>query len=326
MTTVATRKDAPAAVRSTRPGRRPRTAAPAGSTIDRQRRRLLLPFVGPAFVLYTILFVVPTIAAGWISLNEWAGSGEMTFVGLQNYVGVFKDPLYLRSFGNTLLILFVVGITIFVLAFAMTLVLRDMAGRKIVRSVIFFPHLINALVFGVLAGFIFNPGGAVNTLLKPLGVTQPPAWLAQDNIFPLIMATLVATTTGYFTTILMAGVDRIPPYYYEDCALAGATPFQRLRYVILPLTWDVFGTCAVLWTISSIKIFEIVWVFGGSSGAGIPPTQSWTTAVYTYVTAFSGMSTPAYGAATASAIISLALVSVLVVLLRRVMRRDAVEF
>ncbi|WP_125610096.1 carbohydrate ABC transporter permease [Specibacter cremeus] len=314
-----------------RTGRAPAPAqkperGPGGSSIDRQRRKLLVPFVGPAFVFYTILFIVPAIAAAWISLNEWAGSGPMTFVGFKNYIQVFQDPLFVKSFINTLLLLFVVGAVIFILAFAMTLVLRDMAGKKVVRNVIFFPHLVNALVFGVLAGFIFNPGGMVNTLLKPFGVTESPAWLAQDNIFPLIMATMVATTTGYFTTILMAGVDRIPPYFYEDCALAGATAFQRLRYVILPLTWDVFGTCAVLWTISSIKIFEIIWVFGGSSGAGIPPTQSWTTAVYTYVTAFSGQSTPAYGAATASAIISLALVSVLVVLLRRAMRRDAIEF
>jgi raffinose/stachyose/melibiose transport system permease protein len=157
-------------------------------------------------------------------------------------------------------------------------------------------------------------------------VKEPPAWLSQDNLFPLIMVMLTWITTGYFTTILMAGVDRIPPYYYEDCALAGANAWQRLRYVILPLTWDVFGTCAVLWTISSVKIFEIIWIFGGSSGAGMPPTQTWTTAVYTYVTAFSGESVPAYGAASASAVLSLALVSVLVLLLRRVMKREAIEF
>ena len=297
-----------------------------GSSIDRQRRKLLVPFVGPAFVFYTVLFIVPSIGAFWISLHEWSGSGPMKFVGFGNYTKVFRDDLFLTSFWNTLLLLFVVGLAIFVIAFGLSLVLRDMFGKKIARSVIFFPHLINALVFGVLAGFVFNPGGLVNKLLEPFGVTEPPKWLAQDNLFPLIMVTLVFTTTGYFTTILMAGVDRIPAYYYEDCALAGATPFQRLRYVILPLTWDVFGTCAVLWTISSIKIFEIIWVFGGSSGAGLPPTQTWTTAVYTYVTAFSGQSTPAYGAATAAAMISLALISVLVIILRRAMRRDAVEF
>jgi len=285
-----------------------------------------VPLVGPAFLFYTVLFILPAVAAVWISLHKWAGSGPMTFVGLRNYVQVVQDPLFVRAFGNTLLLLIVVGLAIFVLAFAMSLVLRNMRGRGIARSVIFFPHLVNALVFGTLAGFLFNPGGLVNALLRPFGVTEPPAWLAQENIFPLIMLTLVLVNTGYYTTILMAGVDRIPPYLYEDCALAGANAWQRLRHLILPLTWDVFGTCAVLWTISSVKIFELIWIFGGSSGAGIPPTSTWTAAVYTYVTAFSGQSIPAYGAATASAIISLVLVSLLAVLLRRVMHREAIEF
>ncbi|WP_166845307.1 carbohydrate ABC transporter permease [Isoptericola sp. BMS4] len=315
-----------------RPAAEDGTAAPApparrhGNAVDRGRRRLLVPFVGPAFLLYTVLFVGPAVYAVWISLHEWAGAGPMKLVGLGNYRRLFSDDLFLRSFGNTLLLLFVVGAAIFVIAFGLTLVLRDMVGRKVARSVIFFPHLVNAMIFGVLAGFVFNPGGLVNTLLGGLGVEEPPAWLAQDNLFPLIMVMMTWITTGYFTTILMAGVDRIPRYYYEDCALAGANALQRLRYLILPLTWDVFGTCAVLWTISSVKIFEIVWVFGGSTGQGIPPTQTWTTAVYTFVTAFSGESVPAYGAATASAVLSLAVVSVLVLLLRRVMKRDAVEF
>jgi len=317
--------EAPARVAAPGTPRRPRQA-PARGSLAQQRRRLFVPFVGPALLFYTVLFVVPTFAAVWISLHDWAGSGPMTWRGLDNYTALAGDRLFRPSLLNTLKLLVVVGIGMFVLSFAMTLVLRDMAGRKAARSIIFFPHLVNALVYGVLAGFIFNPGGLVNSILKPLGVSEPPQWLAQDNLFPLIMLTMVFTTTGYFTTILMAGVDRIPQYYYEDCAMAGANAWQRLRHVILPLTWDVFGVCAVLWTISSVKIFEIVWIFGGSSGSGIPPTQTWTAAVYTYATAFSGESTPEYGAATASAIVSLALVTVLVVLIRRVMRRDVIEF
>jgi raffinose/stachyose/melibiose transport system permease protein len=305
--------------------RQPRRREATG-TLAQQRRRLFVPFVGPALLFYTALFVVPTLAAVWISLHDWAGSGPMTWRGVQNYTDLVDDQLFRKSLFNTLKLLVVVGVAMFTLSFGMTLVLRDMAGRKVVRSIIFFPHLVNALVYGVLAGFLFNPGGLVNGVLKPLGVTRPPECLAHDNLFPLIMLTMTFMTTGYFTTILMAGVDRIPPYYYEDCAMAGANAWQRLRHVILPLTWDVFGVCAVLWTISSVKIFEIVWIFGGSSGNGIPPTQTWTAAVYTYATAFSGESTPAYGAATASAITSLALVTVLVVLIRRLMRRDVIEF
>ncbi|MPV38150.1 carbohydrate ABC transporter permease [Georgenia subflava] len=306
----------------------PATKAPgqAGSPLARQRRRLFWPFVGPALVLYTALFVVPVGATIWISLNKWPGAGPMEFRGLGNYTRLLTDDLFLTSFGNTLLLLFVVGGAIFVLAFAMSLFLRDMAGKSFARSVIFIPHLINALVFGVLAGFIFNPDGLLNSLLGFIGVEAPLAWLARENLFPLIMITMLWMTVGYYTTILMSGVDRIPPYFFEDAALAGANAFQRLRHVILPLTWDVFAVCAVLWTISAVKIFEIVWIFGGGTTVGSPPHETWTAAVYTYATAFGGESIPSFGAAAAAAVLSLLLVSVLVVLLRRVTRREAIEF
>jgi len=291
-----------------------------------KRGRQFLPFVGPALVFYTLLFIVPTIGAAWISLHEWPGSGPMKWRGFHNYVALFHDTMFRRSLLNTLELLVVVGVVMFVLSFAMSLVLRDMAGRRVARAVIFFPHLINALVFGAVIGFMFNPGGLVNSALSGLGIDGHPQWLSADNLFPLIMAAMLFITTGYYTTILMAGVDRIPPYYYEDCAMAGANAWQRLRYVIIPLTWDVFGVCAVLWTIASVKIFEIIWIFGGASGVGQPPHQTWTTAVYTYVTAFGGQSIPQYGAGTAAAIVSLALIAVLVGLLRRLMRRDVIEF
>lgn len=307
------------------PAGRPRKAADR-SPLERQRRKLFVPFVFPALLFYVVLFIIPILAAAWISLHRWGGAGEMEWMGLRNYVRLVRDELFLRSFANTLLILFIVGTAIFVIAFALTLVLRDMAGRKTVRNIIFFPHLINALVFGALAGFAFNPNGLVNTLLRAVGVSEPPLWLARDNLFALVMVILTWASVGYYTTILMAGVDRIPEYFFEDAALAGATAWQRLRYVILPLTWDVFAVCAVLWTITSVKIFELVWIFGGATGVGLPPQEIWTSAVYTYVMAFSGQSIPAFGMASASAILALLLVAVLIVLLRRVTRREALEF
>lgn len=317
----------PVVARRRRGRGRPRSSSAPRSLIDRQRRKLFVPLVAPAFLFYTLLFIAPAVGALWISLHRWSGAGPMQWVGVDNYRFILTNGLFLNSFKNTMILLFVVGAAIFVIAFGLTLVLRDMWGRSVVRSVIFFPHLVNALVFGVLAGFIFNPNGLANTILRALGAESVPAWLAPDNIFPLIMITMILTTTGYFTTILMAGVDRIPQYLFEDCALAGANGWQRLRHLILPLTWDVFTTCAVLWTISSVKIFEVIWLFGGSVAAeGSPPIQTWTVAVYTYVTAFSGSSIPNFGRATASAVVSLVLVIVLVVLLRRVTRREAIEF
>ena len=326
MTTNAPTEAVPVVAESRRRRRKRRLSSEPRSLLDKQRRKLFIPLVAPAFMFYSVLFIVPAIAALWISLHRWSGAGPMDWVGLKNYRFILTNDLFMNSFKNTMILLFVVGTAIFVIAFGLTLVLRDMWGKSLVRSVIFFPHLVNALVFGVLAGFIFNPNGLANTMLRGLGFENVPAWLAPENIFPLIMLTMILTTTGYFTTILMAGVDRIPHYLFEDCALAGANGWQRLRHLILPLTWDVFATCAVLWTISSVKIFEVIWLFGGASTEGGPPVQTWTVAVYTFVQAFSGRSIPDFGRATASAVVSLLLVIVLVVLLRRITRREAIEF
>ena len=302
-----------------------RNKAAAGSSLTQQRKKLFWPFVGPALLFYSVLFVLPVFATVWISLNKWPGSGPMEFRGLGNYIRILQDKVFLTSFVNTLLMLFVVGTAIFVLAFGMSLFLRDMLGKSFARSVIFVPHLVNALVFGVLAGFIFNPDGLINSFLGALGIDAQPAWLARENLFPLIMATMLFVTVGYYTTILMSGVDRIPVHFFEDAALAGANAWQRLIYIIIPLTWDVFAVCAVLWTISAVKIFEIVWIFGGGS-VGSPPQETWTAAVYTYAIAFGGESIPSFGRAAAAAMVSLLLVTILVLLLRRLTRRDAIEF
>ena len=119
----------------------------------------------------------------------------------------------------------------------------------------------------------------------------------------------------------MAAVDRIPPYLYEDADIAGATPWQKFRNVTLPLTWDVIGVAGVLWTISAIKIFELVFVLAGP-GTYSPPIEAWTLGLYVFDRSFGTAGSPEYGMACAAAVVMIALVSVLVVALRRLMRRN----
>lgn len=248
----------------------------------------------------------------------------MRFVGMKNYERLFKDPTFIVSLVNTLKILFIVGIATFVLAFALTLVLRQMAGRAFVRSVLFFPNLVNALVFAIFAGFLFNPAGLVNTVLRALGVADVPKWLAPDNQFTLIMLILIWASTGYFTSIIMSGVDQIPKSYYEAAQLDGAGPVRQFFTVTMPLSWDVITVCAVLWTMSSVKVFELILVFGGTR-ASSPNSDNWTTAIYVYLSAFQANAGRAFGLAAAAALVSLVLVAALTLLLRRAMRREPIE-
>jgi raffinose/stachyose/melibiose transport system permease protein len=319
--TAAERPTAPPrpAGRRARPGRRT-------SALVTARRRMFWPMVGPALALYLTFVVGPTGYALWLSFRKDSGFGPSQYVGMKNYTRLFRDPAFRTALTNTMEMLFVVGAATFVLAFALTMVLREMHGRKFVRNVLFFPNVVNGIVFGIMAGFLFNADGLVNALLRTVfGVDDPPKWMSSDNMMTMVMATMIWISTGYYTTIIMAGVDRIPNDLYEDCDLAGANAWQRLRHVTIPLTWDVFAVCAMLWTISTVQIFQLILVFGGNSGQSLPSVRLWSVAVYTYGSAF-GNGVPEYGMACASAITSLAMVTVVVLLLRRILDRERLEF
>lgn len=311
----------PRAPRRAREGTSPRHYGP----LERQQRRLFWPFVLPATVFYLVLFVAPIAYSAWTSLYKWDGMGTKQWRGFKNYQTLWDDPSFHTSLSNTLKVLVVAGVVTFALSFALMLVLREMRARMFARSVIFFPCMINALVFGAAAGFLFSPDGPVNVVLGWLGDSHPPKWLSTDNTFALIMGVLIWSSTGYYTTILMAAVDQIPPYLYEAAELEGAGAFQRFRHITVPLTWDVLSVCAVLWTVSSVKVFELVLMFGGANPNN-PPQQTWTTAMYVYGAGFPPNSVPRLGLASAAAIVSLAMVAVFTVLLRRLMRRDPIHY
>ncbi|SOB88633.1 carbohydrate ABC transporter permease [Streptomyces sp. 1331.2] len=303
----------------------PASARRGAGPLQARQRRTFWPFTAPALLTYGVLFLAPVGYAVWTSLHKWDGMGTMQWRGLRNYQLLFQDPYFRTALVNTLKLMFVGGTVTFAISFALTLVLREMRARLFARSVLFFPCLVNGMVFGIAAGFLFSPTGPVDQVLHVLGVTTPPKWLSTDNLLPMILSTLIWTATGYYTSIIMAAVDQIPQYLYEAAELDGANAFQRFRHVTLPCAWDVVSVCAVLWTVSSVKIFELILLFGGTSSA-YPPADSWNTAMYVYAEAFPQATTPRLGTATAAAIVSLFMVTVVTLVLRRLMRRDPVEY
>ena len=296
-----------------------------GSSFDRSRNRLFIPFVGPAFGLYALFLLVPIGATAWISLHRWPGAGPMAWRGLDNYWRLFQDPLFQTSFVNMLILLFLGGIGTFAFSFLLMLILRNLPGRKFARAVIFFPTIVPTIALSILWGFLFQSNGLVNALLRLVGVDSPPQWLAKENLFMMVVVGIIWTSTGFYTTILMAAVDRIPKDLYEDCALAGASKWQTFRHVTIPLSWEVIGVCAVLWTIAAVTTFEVLLVMAGAAGQ-MPPVETWTSSLYAYAVARPVGDIPSYGASAANSIVILLLVAVLVVGLLRFMRRDRVEY
>ncbi|RZQ61731.1 carbohydrate ABC transporter permease [Amycolatopsis suaedae] len=299
------------------------------SAVTTGRRRLFWPLLGPAMALYLIFLVLPTIATVVLSFTSWSGAGDTPeFAGITPYREMFANEAFWYSFLNTVLYIVVGGAGTFLLAFLFTMVLRDMRGGKIVRAILFFPNIVAPVALGMFLGFVFqyqpNKQGLANFLLESVGLSAAK-FLQPENVTYTVIAALVWASSGFYITILMAAVDRIPPYLYEDADIAGASPWQKFRNVTLPLTWDVVGVAGVLWTINAMKIFELVFVLAGP-GTESPPVRSWTLGIYVFHWSFGTKGTPAYGAACACAVMMIVLVSVFVVLLRRIMRRDVIQF
>ena len=275
-------------------------------------------------MLYTAVLLGPLLYTAYLSLYRWRGIGPQTFRGLGNYRQLLTDSSFRISFVNTFVITVGVGLVVFVLSFALTLVLRDMAGRRFARSVLFLPNIVAPIVLSILWGFVFRSDGLVNTALAAVGV-RGPNWLGSSSQFALICGALIWIYTGFYVTSLMAAVDNIPAYFYEDAMLAGANAFQRFWHVTLPLSWDVVSAAALLWTISSIKIFEFIYAFAGASGY-LPPVSTWNSALFVYGQTFGGRTAVyQFGYASAAALATLVPVGLLVLLLLRVGRRERVQ-
>lgn len=292
----------------------------------RERRRMVGIFLLPALAFYGIFFLVPVLISFVLSFTTWDGLGPISFVGVANYVGLINDPTFWLSFVNTLGVLFLVGASVFVASFLLMSILRDMRGRMFIRAVVFFPNIVAPVVIAIAWGFLLNPqNGLVNQGLSSIGLESfRQTWLGPDLIMQSVMVALAWIYAGFFATILLSAVDRIPVYYYEACDIEGASRWQKFRHVTLPMSWDIVSVASVLWVITAIKVFEFIYAFGAVSGS--PPQESWTIGIHMYMLTL-GNRSPIYqlGYGSAIAVVMVLLTALLVLLILRFMRREQID-
>lgn len=295
--------------------------------MQRQRRGLYWPMLAPALLLYAVLFVAPALYSVYVSFLSWRGQGDpQRWVGTRNYTRLWHDDVFRQSFTNTMVILVVAGVAVFACTFAITAVLREMRSRRVLQAVLFFPYMLSPIAIGIGLALVLQPDGPLNSGLRHVGLGElAKQWLTPDMLFKTILIGMVWLSTGFFVTLQMAAIGRIPRYYYEQCELDGANRWHLFRHVTLPLTWDVISVAAVLWTISAVKVFEFVYGFVGVSDS--PPPQARTLTIEQFLTTTGGKA-PQYelGAGSAMGVVMVAVIVAFVLLLRRVMRREALEF
>jgi len=254
--------------------------------------------LAPALILFTAFFVYPVGYAIAYSFTNSAGFGAAKFVGFDNYVGLKDDPFFWQSVRNTLVILVVSLVILVPASFGLALLLRRrIKGAGAMRALAFAPAIIAPILVGLIWVFILDPRvGLLNRVLEPLGIA-PVQWIGGNTLTPYAVSLVfIWSSIGFAMTIFYAGLQLVPGDVIEAAQLDGATSWQQVRYVTIPMMRETFAIVAILLITNVFKIFELVYMLTG----GGPVHRSETLVSYMYFVTFTNQR---YGSGMAIAVI-----------------------
>lgn len=249
----------------------PGPTAPRRSRARDGRKRVeILIFMTPAIVLFAGFVILPVILAAVYSLYnlppafKWENLADPDrFVGLDNYVRALTTPEFIRSVGNTFLIVAASLLVQGPIAIAVALLLnRKMRGRGVLRLLIFVPYVLAEVIAGIAWKLLLQPNGGVNAVLDAFGfgfLTQN--WLADPAIaLWTIFLILTWKYVGFAILLMLAGLQGVPEELSEAAQIDGASWWQVQRYITLPLLGPTIRIWAFLSIIGSLQVFDMIWV------------------------------------------------------------------
>jgi multiple sugar transport system permease protein len=184
---------------------------------------------------------------------------ETPFVGLQNYVRQFQDPLFLSALGNTLLFVGAavgVGVT---LALALA-VLVERTGRwaKVYRTLYFVPVVTSLMATSMVWRWLYSPNGLINYFLTAAGLEAQPWLLSESLALPALIVLTIWKNLGFDLVLFSAALQSIPKTYYEASSLEGASAWQDFWYITLPQLRPIVLLVSVTAVIRSFRVFTII--------------------------------------------------------------------
>ena len=206
-------------------------------------------FLLPTLAAFIIGFIWPFIWGIYLSFHKFTTISKTTFVGLSNYVKVFEDTTFVNAFWFTAKFTIVSTIVINVIAFMLALALtRGLKGTNVFRTVFFLPNLIGGIVLGYIWQILLN--GILTNMGLPLLALN-----ANYGFWGLIIL-MCWQQIGYMMIIYIAGLQNVPGDLLEAASIDGATSFQTLIKVKLPMVVPSITICSFLTLTNSFKLFD----------------------------------------------------------------------
>lgn len=255
-----------------------------GASIYKNKKPLVV-FLLPAFLFMVVYLYYPffmNIINSFQKIKRLGQSGTgWNDPWYLNYVELIHDPVVWTSMKNTLIMTVVTIVGQVGIALILALLVDNIkVGAKFFRTVYFFPIVISATALGLLFNLIFlYDKGMLNQILESLGKTTLTDWKSEGLALFTMMLPVMWQYVGFYFVIMITGLNNISEELYESAAIDGATRFQRVKYISLPLLHNVLCTCVVLAVTGALKVFDLPWVMFPK---GMPLKSTFLTGTYMY--------------------------------------------
>lgn len=189
----------------------------------------------PTFLLYLYICIAPMVSSVMNSVYEWNGYGPKIFIGLDNYINIFKDPIFLEAFTNDILIVFFKEIIIVVLAvvFAVSLTKARLHRKEVgtFRFLYYIPNILSVIVISMVWKYFFESFDSIEASWNLLA-TENGIWT--DYPLPLIIFIASWSGIGYYMIVLITAINNISKDVYEAASIDGAGQIRQLFSITLP--------------------------------------------------------------------------------------------
>ncbi|MEM2928095.1 MAG: sugar ABC transporter permease [Nitrososphaerota archaeon] len=265
----------------------------------KEHRLHIILYLLPPIILYSIFYYLPLALNVYFSFTRWDYTRPPTWIGLDNYVKLFNDPIFVKSLYLTAF--YVIGVlggsivTGTILAIAIN---RESKLALITRIIMLIPYMLPEVAAASAWFIIFAPGpmGYANYVLSLLGMGSS-SWFLDVNLgVSMLIVYSIWKNTGFFALVLYAGLKAIPKDAIEAAYIDGASEFQTYRRVIIPLLRPMITFLIITTIMSTWFVFGSVYVLT----KGGPGTATMLTGMYMYLISF-GQYNGGYGAALAVA-------------------------
>jgi raffinose/stachyose/melibiose transport system permease protein len=288
-------------------------------------RRIIEPwlFVLPALVVYIFTVIIPIFWSFTFSLYEWNGIGDMKFVGIDNYMRMFRDNVFLTAFKNNLIFTGLGTVVQIVIGMIMAILLLSIRWfQNLIKVVYFIPCVISSMAICQIFSKMLsvNPEGVVNALLGAVGLDSLKAAFLSDPDLTLIIVTLVDAYKfcAIYMVIYYAAFISISKDIIEASIIDGCNGWKQYRYIRFPLIRGIVFITVVMLVSGTLKGFDVSYILTN----GGPGASSELVSTYMYKVTFNSVN---YGYGSAMAVFMVVECLLVVSLLRKLIAQADTE-